>query len=126
MDLSSETRIAVRHVITSYSIHYTKLYDLLAVAVGILQLQERRRVALFLREDDFQRFISCLVYIPRDRFDTPLRLAIQEILAQAFDGEILAYYTQVAESPLARLHVIVRTRPGDVPAYDARERNNFV
>ncbi|MBN2751878.1 MAG: NAD-glutamate dehydrogenase, partial [Rhodospirillaceae bacterium] len=91
------------------------------VAVGILQLQERRRTALFLRADDFERFISCLVYIPRDRFDTVLRHAIQDILIKAFDGSILAYYTQIADSPLARLHVLVQTRPGEVPVFDARE-----
>ncbi len=94
---------------------------LLAVSVGILQLQERRRVALFLREDDLQRFVSCLVYIPRDRFDTPLRLAMQDILAKAFDGEVMAYYTQINELPLARLHVLVRTQPGHLPDYDPRE-----
>ncbi|SBW09559.1 NAD-specific glutamate dehydrogenase [uncultured Alphaproteobacteria bacterium] len=94
---------------------------LLAVGVGILQLQERRRVALFLREDDFQRFISCLIYIPRDRFGTPLRLAMQDLLAQAFAGEVLSYATQVSEQPLARVHVIVRTQPGNLPDYDPRE-----
>ncbi|WP_337996551.1 NAD-glutamate dehydrogenase [Oleispirillum naphthae] len=91
------------------------------VAVGILQLHERRRAALFVRPDDFERFISCLVYVPRDRFDTALRHAIQDILAKAFDGTILSYYTQIADAPLARLHVIVRTRPGAVPVFDARE-----
>ncbi len=91
------------------------------VAVGILQLQERRRVALFLRDDPFERFMSCLVYVPRDRFDTALRLAVQEILAKAFDGTILSYYTQIGESPLARLHVIVGTKPGDLPPFDLHE-----
>jgi glutamate dehydrogenase len=91
------------------------------VAVGILQLQERRRVALFLRDDPFERFMSCLVYVPRDRFDTAFRLAVQDILAKAFDGKILSYYTQIGESPLARLHVIVGTRPGDLPPFDPVE-----
>ena len=91
------------------------------LGVRILQLQERRRVALFLRADDFQRFMSCLVYVPRDRFDTPLRLKVQEILAKAFNGEILAYYTQVGDSPLARLHVLVRTDPGGLPKFDPAE-----
>ncbi len=91
------------------------------VAVRILQLQERRRVALFLRADDFHRFMSCLVYVPRDRFDTPLRLKVQDILEKAFAGEMLAYYTQIGDSPLARLQVLVRTDPGRMPVFDAAE-----
>ena len=81
-------------------------------ALGILRIQDRPRVALFVRHDDFSRFVSCLVYLPRDRYDTPMRLAVTRILEQAFDGTLDAYYTQVSEGPLARLHLIIRTRPG--------------
>ena len=93
----------------------TKLLDM---ALGILHLQERQRTALFLRRDEFERFISCLVFVPRDRYDTALRLAVQDILETAFNGRLSVYYTQVADSPLARLHFIIKTTPGAIPDYD--------
>ena len=86
--------------------------NLLQTSLGILRLQERQRVALFVHSDPFGRYVSCLVYVPRDRFDTRLRMAIQEALSEGFAGEVTAHYTQVTDSPLARLHIIVRTAPG--------------
>lgn len=92
--------------------------QLLDLALGILHLHERQRVALFLRRDDFERFISCLVYVPRDRFTTALRQRIQQVLERAFDGVQLSYYTQLGDSPLARLHINIQTTPGEIPKYD--------
>ncbi len=83
--------------------------DLLALGLGVLGLQERLRTALFVRRDGFGRFLSCLVYTPRERYDTALRRRFQEILSDAFDGEATAVAIQVAESPLARLHFLVAT-----------------
>ncbi len=91
---------------------------LFSVVVGILHLQQRPRVALFVRRDDFGRFVSCLVYVPRDRFTTELRLIIQAILERAFAGTVTAHYTQVSDAPLARLQVYLRTRPDDAPQHD--------
>jgi glutamate dehydrogenase len=91
------------------------------VALGILHLQERPRVALFTRRDEFDRFVSCLIFLPRDRYDTPLRLAVIRILEQAFGGTLDAYYTQVSDGPLARLHVLIRTQPGAAMAVDEAE-----
>ncbi len=94
---------------------------LLDTSLGILHLQDRQRVALFLRRDDFERFISCLVYVPRDRYTTVLRRQIQDILCDAFDGEISAHHAQLGDSPLARLHLIVRTKSGKIPSYDTKK-----
>ena len=95
-----------------------QLFD---VALGILHLQQRQRVALFLRRDDFDRFMSCLVFVPRDRYTTQLRLAIQAILERAFAGKLSAHYMQVGDAPLARLHIIVQTAPGRIPPFDVRD-----
>ncbi len=95
--------------------------QLLETALGILHLQERQRVALFARVDEFERFVSCLVFVPRDRYDTQLRLTAQDILEKAFGGTMTAYYTQVIDSPLARLHFIIRTTPFQLPQVDLRE-----
>ena len=53
-----------------FQITEDELYD---TAIGILNLQERQRIALFVRRDPLERFVSCLVFVPRDRYDTQLR-----------------------------------------------------
>jgi glutamate dehydrogenase len=95
--------------------------ELLDVAVKILQLQHRQRVALFVRRDHFDRYVSCLVYVPRDRYTTQLRIAVQSIVERAFAGRIAAQYLQVGDAPLARVHLVVRTTPGEIPRYDVDE-----
>lgn len=92
--------------------------ELFATSMGILHLQERARVALFARKDDLERHMSCMVFIPRDRFNTDLRQAIGRILSDAFDGRLVAFRTQFGDGPLARVHFIVKTKPGKIPAYD--------
>ncbi len=91
--------------------------DLLEIGLGILHLQDRQRIALFVRIDSFERFASCQVYFPRDRYTTALRELTHGLLENAFQGEVSAYYTQVTDSPLARVHYIVRTEPGHIPDY---------
>jgi len=94
---------------------------LFETSLGILHLQDRQRVALFTRKDDFERFISCLIFVPRDRYTTVLRRTFQDILSGAFAGEVTAHYAQLGDSPLARLHLIVRTTPGKIPAFNTAE-----
>ncbi|OHC75561.1 MAG: NAD-glutamate dehydrogenase [Rhodospirillales bacterium RIFCSPLOWO2_12_FULL_58_28] len=86
--------------------------------LGILHLQDRQRVAIFVRRDEFERFVTCLVYVPRDAHTTALRLRFQEILEKAFAGKILTHSTQLGETPLARLYFVVQTTPGNIPVYD--------
>ena len=92
--------------------------DLFETALGILRLRERPRIRLFVRRDRFERFCSCLVYLPRELYETRLRERIQDILAAAYEGTISAFYSQLGESNLARLHIIVRTTPERVPDPD--------
>ena len=89
--------------------------ELLETSTGILHLQERQRVALFMRRDPFERFVSCLVYVPRDRYDTALRHKLQTILEETFSGTVESFSTHLSDSALARLHVTVRTEQGQVP-----------
>jgi glutamate dehydrogenase len=99
------------------------LYD---TATSVLHLQERRRTRLFLRRDDYGRYMSCLVYLPRDRYTTQVRLRMETILREAFDGVSVDYTTRVSESVLARLHFVVRVASGetipDVDEEDLEER----
>ncbi|RKS72591.1 glutamate dehydrogenase [Motilibacter peucedani] len=97
--------------------------DTLAETVGaVLRLQERRRVRLFVRRDDYGRFASCLVYLPRDRYDTQARMRMESVLRKAFGAESVEYSTRVTESVLARLHFVVRVPAGrEVPEVDVVE-----
>ncbi|MDP8972920.1 MAG: NAD-glutamate dehydrogenase, partial [Actinomycetota bacterium] len=95
--------------------------ELFEVAMGILHLQERQRVRLFVRRDTYQRFFSCLVYVPRDRYNTDIRQRMQEILQNALGGENAEFDVRLSESVLARLHFIIYTAPGHVPDYDVDE-----
>ena len=95
--------------------------QLFNTGMGILALDARPDVRLFIRRDLFERFVSCMLYVPRERFSTYLREKVQEILEKAFNGKITAYYTQVTDSPLARVHLIVKTEPGHVPDVDVAD-----
>jgi glutamate dehydrogenase len=95
--------------------------ELLEIAMGILHLGERRRVRLFVRRDVFGRFFSCLVFLPRDRFNTENRRKIQEILQEAFGGESVDYETHVSASVLSRLHFVIHVEPGHTVDYDVAE-----
>ncbi len=77
-----------------------------------LHLQERQRIRLFARRDAFARFVSCIVYVPRDRYNTELRRRFQDILEQSLGGSETEFQVQVSESTLARIHFIVRTPNG--------------
>jgi glutamate dehydrogenase len=92
--------------------------ELFDTAMGVLHLQERQRIALFLRRDPFERFVTCLIYVPRDRYDSALRLRMQSIVAEAFNGAITAFYTHLTDEALARLHIIVKTTRGEIPDVD--------
>ena len=86
--------------------------QLTPIALAVLRLGERKQVRLFLRPDVYGRYMSCLVYLPRDRYTTKVRLACQEILRRAFGGVSVDYSAMVSNSALARLHVVVHGEPG--------------
>ena len=112
---------ALLHILETYprdELFQIDVGELLDISLGVLHLQERQRTALFVRHDPFERFVSCMVYVPRDRFDTRLRLKIQALLAKAYAGEVSAFSTQLGDALLARLHVIVKTTQGQVPRVD--------
>ncbi|KRF04269.1 glutamate dehydrogenase [Arthrobacter sp. Soil782] len=86
--------------------------DLVTTAMGILRLQERRRTRLFLRPDTYGRFMSALVYLPRDRYTTSVRLRIEDELRRTFKAESIDYEARMSESALARLFFRIRLPKG--------------
>ena len=75
--------------------------------IGILRLQERQRTRLFLRRDPFGRFTSAQVFVPRDRYNTELRVKIGIELMTALDGESIEFTPMLTDSPMARIHYLV-------------------
>jgi glutamate dehydrogenase len=93
--------------------------QLLDTVTGILNLQERQRIAVFARRDPLERYVSCFVYVPRERYDSQLRSRFGTILEEAFAGQISTFHTHLDdESALARIHFIIRTTRGAVPRVD--------
>lgn len=95
--------------------------ELLRTATGILHLGERQRFRLFVRRDPFERFLSCLIYAPRENYTTELRQKWQDILMREFNGIGCEFNVHLSESVLARIHITVRTKPGSIPPFDVRE-----
>ncbi len=118
----SHNRKALRHILEKYprdelfQIPNDELYE---IALEILRLQERQRIALFMRRDPFKRYISCLVYVPRDRFGTGLRKAIGRILEAELNGTLSNFYTTLDDSVFARVMFIINTNQKDPPKYNA-------
>ncbi|MBB90318.1 MAG: NAD-glutamate dehydrogenase [Magnetovibrio sp.] len=98
--------------------------QLLETAMGILHLQDRQRVALFMRQDNFGRFVSCMIYVPRDRYTMNMRERMQDILCEALNGRVSNFSTTLGDAPLARVYLIIATEPGKLPAYYAKGLEN--
>ncbi|MEQ1653768.1 MAG: NAD-glutamate dehydrogenase domain-containing protein, partial [Hyphomicrobium sp.] len=100
-----------------FQISERELYD---HVIGILRLQERQRLALFTRKDPFERMVSCLIYVPRDQYDSSLRNKFQQVLAAAYAGTIKNVNVRIDDNPLARIFISVATTPGTTPKIDQR------
>jgi glutamate dehydrogenase len=112
---------ALRHILEKYprdELFQMPEEALLETAVSILQLQERHRIALYTRPDPLGQYISCLVYVPRDRYDTRLRTVMQQILESELKGHCGNFYTTLDDSPLARVMYLVYTPGAELPAFD--------
>ncbi len=81
---------------------------LFAISMGIVALGERQRVRLFVRSDPYKRFVSCLVFVPRDRFNTDNRERIASVLSDAFGASEIDWALRLSDSMLARIHYVVR------------------
>jgi glutamate dehydrogenase len=93
---------------------------LYANAMGILRLQERRHVRLFLAREPYGRFVSCMVFLPRDRYTTQVREHLAQILMEAFGAQSYEWNARLSESVLARLHFVLRVDPTSPDRVDDR------
>jgi glutamate dehydrogenase len=115
---------ALDHILETYprdelfQISDDELYE---TALGILALGDRQRLRLFVRRDPFDRFVSCLLFVPREAYSTDLRVRLQRILLAAFAGTSADFDVLMGDTVLARIHFTIRTTPGQVPAFDRKE-----
>ncbi len=115
---NSHTGKALQNVLETFprdelfQIGVDQLYQ---TAIGIQSLDLRPRARAFARVDEFDRFVSAIVYVPRDRFSTGVRINIGEFLAETFHGRLSAYYPFFPEGPLVRIHFIVGRTGGKTP-----------
>jgi len=107
-----------------FQIDVTELFE---IAMGVLRLQERRRVRMFVHREQYGRFVSCLVFVPRERYTTPVRIGIANVLVDAFGASSYEWNTRLSASVLARLHYVLRVDPTasldrsvDIDAVEAR------
>lgn len=110
---------ALRHVLEKYprdELFQIDAPELLEIAKNIVRLQERQRIALFMRKDPFGRYVSCLVYIPRDRFSTKLREDIGNILEEETHGKCTNFYTNMDNSVFARVMFSINVNKKERPA----------
>ena len=108
----------LQHILDSFprdelfQIDEDQLYD---TAIGILHLKQRPGLALFVLRDPFERFATCLVYLPRDRFNAEVSRRIAGILEQDFNGRISTETMHFEDENLVRLHFVIATGPGQNP-----------
>ncbi|MFT3722581.1 MAG: NAD-glutamate dehydrogenase [Hyphomonadaceae bacterium] len=103
--------------------------DLARISSGILRLLLRPRTHLFIRRDRFDRYVSALLYTPRDSYNSELRTRAHRMLAEAYGGRTSAFYPSFGDGPLARVHLIIGLSPGhpepDEDALDLQMRQLF-
>ncbi|ROU06104.1 NAD-glutamate dehydrogenase [Lysobacter enzymogenes] len=112
---------ALRHVLETLprdELFQSGEEELLKTTSGILGLQERVRSKLFLRRDRYGRYFSVLAYIPRERFNTDVRLRVEAMLKDRLHGEQVDTTVHIGESPLAQVHLIVRPKSGETVEVD--------
>ncbi len=121
---SSHDHKALVHALDTFprdELFQATLPDLIRIVRGIVNLYERAQVRLFVRRDPFRRFYSCLIYVPRDRYNTQARKRIEKLSLEAFGGVAIESQVTLSESVLARLHLLVRTPPGADQGVEAVE-----
>jgi glutamate dehydrogenase len=117
VERESHTGKALMDVLENYprdELFQTPLDELQSIAMQVLQTRERRRLRLFVRRDAYHRFLSCLVYLPRDRYNTAVREKVSAILLEELGGSSIEYTARVSESMLARVHFVVRPDRGEI------------
>jgi len=120
-DPRSHDSKALLHILETFprdELFQMDVESLFETSMGVLHLQERPHCKAFLRPDPFGRYVSALVFVPREKYNSILRTKIETILCNAYNGEVSTRYAQLSNDLIARWHIIIRTQPGSVPEPD--------
>ena len=120
----SHDRKAMRHVLEKYprdELFQISTEDLYKTVLNIIRLQERQRIALFTRCDPFGRYVSCLIYIPRDRFETSLRIQMGKILERELNGTISNLTVSMDDAVFARIMFTINVDQKSPPKFDSEK-----
>ncbi|ROT99232.1 NAD-glutamate dehydrogenase [Marinobacter sp. R17] len=99
--------------------------ELYRVALDILYIQERRMIKVFMREDVYGQFVTCLAFFPRDIYNTELRLNVEQVLMERLGAEDIEFVTHFSESVLARVQFTIRVPQVEnrqLPVHDIQEQ----
>src|SRR5712671_833835 len=117
-DPASHSGKAVLHILEEYprdELFQVDAETLYNFVMEVLTLYERPRVRALARADKFDRFVSVLVFIPREKYDTDVRTRVAAFLAQVYKGRLSASYVSFPEGSLARVHYIIGRSEGETP-----------
>ncbi|MCV6590020.1 MAG: NAD-glutamate dehydrogenase [Marinobacterium sp.] len=113
---NAKTLVQIMHDLPREELFLSSEAELLETAMGIFGLQERRRARLLVRRDRLNKFVTCLYFVPRDIFNTALRIQVQDLLENGFKAEDAEFTTTFSESILARVQFVLRVDPAN-PVY---------
>lgn len=88
--------------------------EILDIALSVVNLQEKREASVFIRRDRYERYVSVLVYVPRDLYDTASRKRVENVLRELYNASSVDFDVLLTDSALARLHFVVRVNPSDL------------
>ncbi|PHQ72033.1 MAG: NAD-glutamate dehydrogenase [Sneathiella sp.] len=126
---SSHDEKALAHILETYprdELFQISVEDLFEISSKILLLQERPRISVLLRRDRFQRFVSALVYVPREKFNTDIRKKFGNILAEVHNGSVSSQYALVGDDALARIHYIIALKSKHKPEIDEADLDRLL
>ena len=121
---NSHDEKAFTHILESYprdELFQISVEDLFENATKIMSLQERPRIGVLLRRDRFERFVSAIIYIPREKFNTDIRRKFGELLAEEHNGSLSSHYALVGDDLLARIHYIISLKGKHKPVVDEED-----
>jgi glutamate dehydrogenase len=123
LDRTSHDGKALQQILETFprdELFQSRTSELYETVTGVASINERYMVRLFMRPDTFGKFVNCLVYVPRDLFNTRVRIRIQELIGRSIQAEELDFTTHFSESILARVHMVFRIDPNLKLHYDVR------
>ena len=120
-DHESRELVRVLELFPRDELFQSSIQELYDTVTAVNRIQERRQTRLFVRRDPHGKFVNCMVYIPRDSYNTEQREKIEKILCTAFNAEEAEFTTHFSESILVRCHFVLRVNPRNSLHYDASE-----